>query len=57
MEEAGVRVVEDEVRQGDFHPESGWAAAPRLLRGPPVQLTGDVAVRGAIPARSRRASF
>lgn len=40
LQEAGVRPAEDLVRHGDFHPESGWAAARRLLRGarPPTAV-------------------
>ncbi len=40
LQEAGVRGVEDLVHHGDFHPEAGWAAARRLLRGarPPTAI-------------------
>ncbi len=35
LAEAGVRPTDDLVHHGDFHPESGWAAARRFLRGAP----------------------
>ncbi len=37
---AGVRPLDELVHHGDFHPESGWAAARRLLRGarPPTAV-------------------
>ena len=34
LQEAGLPVDEELIRQGDFHPESGWAAARKLLTLP-----------------------
>jgi LacI family transcriptional regulator len=54
LQEAGLRGGDDLVRHGDFRPESGWAAARKLLRGarPPTAIfaCNDLMAMGALRA-------